>query len=326
MAKRTRRIRSVKEELLTKSREAMLCAVQIFNNPNIQFKSENFIVLSNIAWMYLLHAFYREKNIQYRYYKMAGTRKRFDKTKKGAYKYWELERCLNCDESPIDNVTSSNLKFLIGLRHEIEHQMTTKIDEYLSARFQSNCLNFNLYIKKLFGEKYGIDRHLSISLQFSTIDEEQANELKKFTDLPKNIASYINDFDDKLTEELYNDIRFSYRVLYVPKSANRKGQADKVIEFIPANTPEAEGLNKEYVLIKEKEKKKHLPSGIVQLMKAKGYENFNMYHHTHLWQTTNAKDPNKHLGVLVENTWYWYDNWVEIVENYCKENREIFTP
>ncbi|MDX1752075.1 MAG: DUF3644 domain-containing protein [Salinimicrobium sediminis] len=326
MAKRNRRIRSVKEELLTKSREAMLCAVQIFNNPNIQFKSENFIVLSNIAWMYLLHAFYREKNIEYRYYKMAGTRKRFDKTKKGAYKYWELERCLDCDESPIDNVTSSNLKFLIGLRHEIEHQMTTKIDEYLSARFQSNCLNFNLYIKKLFGEKYGIDRHLSISLQFSTIDEEQANELKKFTDLPKNIASFINDFDDKLTEELYNDIRFSYRVLYVPKSANRKGQADKVIEFIPANTPEAEGLNKEYVLIKEKEKKKHLPSGIVQLMKAKGYENFNMHHHTKLWQTTNARDPNKHLGVLVENTWYWYDNWLEIVEKYCKENRERFTP
>ena len=129
MAKRIRRVKSVKAELLTKAREAMLSAVQIFNNPNIQFKSENFIVFSNIAWMYLLHAYYREKNIEYRYYRMAGNRKRFDKTKRGANKYWELERCINCDDSPIDDVTSYNLRFLIGLRHEIEHQMTTKIDD-----------------------------------------------------------------------------------------------------------------------------------------------------------------------------------------------------
>lgn len=297
----------------------MLSAVQIFNNPNIQFKSENFIVLSNIAWMYMLHAYYRDKNVEYRYFQMAGKRKRFDKTKRGAHKYWELERCLNCDDSPIDNVTSSNLRFLIGLRHEIEHQMTTKIDDYLSARFQSCCLNFNHYIKKLFGTKYAIDKHLSISLQFSTINDDQKDQLKEFKDLPKNIATYINDFDEDLSEELYNDIRFSYRVLYVPKSANRKGQADKVIEFIPADSPEAKGLNKEYVLIKEKEKKKYLPGHIVEMMKEKGYVKFSMHWHTQLWKEKDARNPNKNLGTSVEGYWYWYENWVKIVEDHCKE-------
>ncbi|WP_222845796.1 DUF3644 domain-containing protein [Flavilitoribacter nigricans] len=310
----------MKSELITKSREAMLSAVQIFNNPNILFKSESFIVLSNIAWMYLLHAYYRTNDIDYRYYKLVNTRKRYDKTKRGAYKYWELERCINEDKCPIDKVTTSNLRFLIGLRHEIEHQMTTRIDDYLSARFQSCCLNFNHYIKKLFGEKYAIDKHLSISLQFSTLNEEQTDQLKEFTDLPKNIATYINDFDEELTHEMYNDIRFSYRVLYVPKSANRKGQADKVIEFIPANSPEAKGLNKEYVLIKEKEKKKHLPSKIVERMREKGFTEFKMHHHTELWKEKDAKNPDKHLGVTVEGAWYWYDNWVGIVEEHCKKN------
>ena len=244
MPNRNRRIKSIKSELLTKSREAMLSAVQIFNNPNIQFKSESFIVLSNIAWMYLLHAYYRENGIEYRYFDMVNIRRRFHRTKKGAYKYWELERCLNNKNSPIDKATASNLRFLIGLRHEIEHQMTNKIDDYLSARFQSCCLNYNHYIKTIFGQQYAIDKHLSISLQFSTINEEQTNKLKEFTDLPKNIATYINNFDENLSDALYNDIRFSYRVFYVPKSANRKGQADKVIEFIPANSPEAKGLNK----------------------------------------------------------------------------------
>lgn len=324
MTTRNRRVKSVKAELITKSREAMLSAVQIFNNPNIQFKSENFIVLSNIAWMYLLHAYYKDQKIEYRYYQMAGTRKRFDRTKRGAYKFWELERCLNIGESPIDNVTSSNLRFLIGLRHEIEHQMTNKIDDYLSARFQSCCLNYNLYIKKLFGEKYAIDKHLSISLQFSTIDDEQKDQLKEFTDLPKNIASYINAFDDELSEELYNDIRFSYRVLYIPKSANRKGQADKVIEFIPADSPEAKGLNKEYVLIKEKERKKYLPKHVCEVIKDKGYPKFSIHYNTMLWQKNDGQNPAKNFGTLVEGKWYWYESWLKFVEEYCKKNKEKY--
>ena len=302
----------------------MLSAVQIFNNPNIHFKSENFIVLSNIAWMYLLHAYYRDEGIEYRYHQLNGSRKRFDRTKRGAYKFWELERCLNTNESPIDNVTSSNLRFLIGLRHEIEHQMTTKIDDYLSARFQSCCLNYNFYIKKIFGEKYAIDKHLSISLQFSTIDEPQKEKLKEFNDLPKNIASYINAFDDELTDELYNDIRFSYRVLYIPKSANRKGQADKVIEFIPADSPEAKGLNKEYVLIKEKERKKYLPKHICTIMKSKGYKRFKIHHNTHLWQLNDAQNPAKNFGTLVEGKWYWYESWVKFVEEHCEKNKKSY--
>lgn len=47
-------------ELVKKAREAMLTAVQIHNNPQIDFKSELFIVTTIIAWTYLLHAHYRK--------------------------------------------------------------------------------------------------------------------------------------------------------------------------------------------------------------------------------------------------------------------------
>ena len=104
MTKRKRKIGSIKTELLVKSREAMLTAVQVFNNPNIQFKSESYIVLSIISWTYLLHAYYRANKIEYRYYKQTGRRRRFDKTKRGAFKYWELERCLNDDNCPIKQI------------------------------------------------------------------------------------------------------------------------------------------------------------------------------------------------------------------------------
>ena len=44
-----RKLWSVKNELAVKSREAMLSAVQVYNNPNIQFKAETFIVLAVIS-------------------------------------------------------------------------------------------------------------------------------------------------------------------------------------------------------------------------------------------------------------------------------------
>ena len=72
----------------------------------------------------MLHAYYRSNGIDYRYYHYAGKRKIYDKTKYGAYKHWELERCLTEKDCPLDGDSITNLRFLIGIRHEIEHQMT----------------------------------------------------------------------------------------------------------------------------------------------------------------------------------------------------------
>jgi hypothetical protein len=320
MTKRIRRIGSIRTELITKSREAMLTAVQIFNNPSIQFKSESFIVLAIIAWTYMLHAYYRTKGIDYRYYVDRGKRKKFDRTKNGAFKFWELARCLNDHQSPIDKVTKTNLFFLIGLRHEIEHQMTTKIDDYLSARFQACCLNYNQYIKQLFTSVHGIDKHLSFSLQFSTIGDDHIKQLREFTDLPPNIASYVNGYDSALSGEEFHDERYSYRIFYVKKSANHMGQADKVIEFVPADSPEAERLNRELVLIKEREKQKYLPSQIVEILIGEGYSSFSLHRHTQLWKERGAKEKSSSYGVKVAKTWYWYESWLNEVRKYLKEN------
>lgn len=325
MNKRIRKVGSIRNELIAKARESMLSAVQIFNNPNILFKSESFVVLSIISWTYLMHAHYRGNKIDYRYYSIGGKKKIYDKTKKGAFKYWELERCLNDSDSPIDKVTTDNLKFLIGLRHEIEHQMTTRIDDYLSARFQACCLNFNHYIKELFGPDMGIDRYLSFSLQFSSIAEPQAKQLQQYSDLPDNISSYIINFDDTIPDEEFNDSRYSYRVMYIPKTVNKKGQADKVIEFIPADSPEAKGLNKEYILIKDREKPKFIPSEIIKRIKEMGFSNFTMHQHTLLWQSLDAKNSSKGFGVMVSKTWYWYESWLLQVKQYCEQHKNEFS-
>jgi hypothetical protein len=323
--RRIRRIGSIKSELVCKSREAALAAVQIFNNPNISFKAESYIVLMIIAWTYLLHAYYRSQKIEHRYFSAQGKRRKFDRTKKGAYKYWELERCLNDQNSPIDKDTANNLHFLIGLRHEIEHQMTTRIDDLLSARFQACCLNYNHYLKKLFANQDGIDKHLSFSLQFSNISTEQKDMLAEHVGLPKHIQSYVQDFDSNLNDEEYASQRYAYRILFVPKLANRRGQADRVIEFVKSDSKLADDVNRQYAVIKETEKTKYLPSQIVEMMKNEGYIHFNIHHHTKLWKEHKAKDPAKGYGTMVAGKyWHWYERWADVVRKHCQDNREVY--
>lgn len=322
MKKRVRRVGAIKNELLKKSREAALAAVQIFNNPNISFKSETYVVLMIIAWTYLLHAYFRDQKIEYRYYDQKGKRRNFHKTKHGAYKYWELERCLNDKKSPVDKDTANNLRFLIGLRHEIEHQMTSRIDDFLSARFQACALNYNEYVKKLFGADNGIEKHLSFSLQFSTITTEQKGLLEQYPSLPANIEGYISDFDAGLSDEEFSSTHYAYRILFIPKTANRKGQADRVIEFVKSDSPLAETVNKEYAVIRETEKKKFLPKQVVDLIKAEGFPLFSMHHHTELWKSMDAKNVAKGYGVMVAGkVWHWYESWVEEVRKQCRDNR-----
>ncbi len=318
---RVRTVGSVSNELLKKSREASLAGVQIFNNPAITFKSEIFVVLMVIAWTYLLHAYFRKQNVEYRYYRNAGERKRFDKTANGAFKYWELERCLNEKGSPVDSSASKNLRFLIGLRHEIEHQMTNRLDEHLSARFQACCLNYNDLIKRLFGDDFGVDKHLSFSLQFSSINAYQVDALKDATGLPSHIQAFIHAFDSELTEAEFNDPRFAYRVLFIPKTVNHKGQADQVIEFIRADSDLAKDVNKQYAVVKEIEKEKYLPKQVVELMQKGGFPRFTMHAHTVLWKLHDARNPGKRLGVQIVNTWYWYQTWVDLVKAHCLERQ-----
>ena len=321
---RVRRLYSIKNELLAKSREAALSAVQVFNNPLIKFKSETFIVLMIISWTYLLHAYYRSKKIEYRYFDKKSNRRRFLRTKNGAYKYWELERCLNDENCPIDRNTSNNLRFLIGLRHEVEHQMTLNLDNYLSGRYQACCLNYNEYIKKLFGNDNSIDKYLTYSLQFVELSINQIEGIQTEDNVPNRLKNYITEFDGQLAHEEFNSPQYSYRLLFKRKLVGRAGQADKVIEFIDPNSELAKQIDKEYWVQKEVERIKYLPRQIVKLMNEEGFSKFNMHHHTQLWKEIDAKNPGKGYGIQVISTWYWYERWIEEVRNHCNNNRERY--
>ncbi len=321
MAKtRNRRLWSLKRELLTKSREAALSAIKIFNDPLINFKTETFIVLMIIAWTYLLHAYYRSKKIEYRYYNIGKNGKKvFNRTKHNAYKYWELERCLNEKECPVDLDTGNNLRFLIGLRHEIEHQMTRSLDNFLSGRYQACAINYNEYARLLFGEKYGIDQHLAYSIQFLSLTVEQIGVIAPEGEIPLGLKTYIFNFDKQLTYDEYNSPKYSFRLLFKKKLVNHPGQADKVVEFIDPNSDLAKTIEKEYWVKKEVERPKFRAKDVVAEVRKAGFTKFRVSpEHVNMWKAEDAKDPAKGYGVEVQGAWYWYENWIQKCIELCK--------
>ncbi len=305
------------DELVIKAREAMLNAIQGYNNPRAVFRSECFIVLAIIAWTYLLHWHFKKLGIDHRCRKDDGT---VLTTRHGAEKHWELESCLDNPECPLDEAVKANLRFLIAIRHEIEHQMTRRIDDTFSAKIQACSLNFNAALKNMVGERCGIDRDMSFAIQLSGIEREQRNMLLRDLKLPPNLLAVQEAFEGSLPDDIANDERYAWRVILVHKNTNSKGRADEVVEFIKPGS-EVEG-EIHRVLQKEVEKTKYRPSDIVAEARRQGFPRFNQHNHTLLVRELDARNPKKQWGAYIdlqEKDWRWYRPWLEEVLRRCTE-------
>jgi hypothetical protein len=180
-------------------------------------------------------------------------------------------------------------------------------------------MNYNDYVKKLFGARFGLDGHLTYSIQFVELTTEQLGGLKPEASIPERLRAYIADFDAALSHEEYNNPRFSYRLLFKKKLVNRPGQADKVIEFIDPNSDLAKQIDKEYWVKKEVERPKFRAKDVVREVQKAGFKKFRVNpEHVDFWKTEDAKNPGKGYGTEVQGTWYWYQSWIDRCLELCR--------
>ncbi|AHI81156.1 hypothetical protein BTJ_3918 [Burkholderia thailandensis E444] len=183
--------------------------------------------------------------------------------------------------------------------------MTRSLDNFLSGRYQACSLNYNEYVKKLFGKRYGLDSYLTYSIQFIELSEEQISGTSAHRQIPERLRAYVAEFDAALTHDEYNNPRFSYRLLFKKKLVNKAGQADRVIEFIDPNSELAKTIDKEYWVKKDVERAKYLPTRVVEEIRKAGFPKFRVQpDHVNLWKSEDAKNPSKGYGVQVEGAWY----------------------
>lgn len=259
-----------------------------------------------------MHAYYFKEKVRYH----------FDEVTPGSQnKLYELGKCLTLPECPLDKLTVSNLEYLIELRHEIEHRMAKGIDNAVSAKIQACAVNFDHNVAKLFGEEYRINSSLPFSIQLSGISLDQRKTMRARAGVPNVVETLNKAFQERLTLEEMNDLRFAYRVYLMPKTSNRPAGADEAVEFVHPNSEKGEELQ---MALKEVEKTKVLPSIVVKLMRQEGYRWFSQHHLTLFARSTQARDPKKALGIELANRWFWYESVLPVVRAYCeKRGKEL---
>jgi len=221
------------KKILDSSIDSALLAVEIYNKPRTPFKVENFISLMVIAWAKLFHAyFYHTKGNVFYYKRKNSTRyERID----GERKAWELKTCIN-KYGLLNEPIKANLDFFIKLRNKIEHRYISREDIGLDifGECQSLLYNYEKILVKLFGEEYVLNENLAFSLQFSRIrtTEQKIASKKMLSRDIKEIREFINKYRSELTEDVFNSLEYSIKLIQIPKILNNPKKNVPAIEFV----------------------------------------------------------------------------------------------
>jgi Protein of unknown function (DUF3644) len=183
-------------ERLIRAREAMILAVQIFNSAALNFKTEVFVVLANIAWTYLLHEYYTRKGV---------------KIIQDDGRSLLLSQMIEKPDCPLSEGVRNNLRVLKIIRDEVEHKMLGKSDLKWQPLFQACCLNFDKALRELFGDALTLASELAFALQFARMNVEQLAMLNKY-EIPSHIESLDARLAEGMTEDQQADLEYQFRV------------------------------------------------------------------------------------------------------------------
>lgn len=255
----------ITDRRIVSAREAMLGAVQLFNNPNSHFRINTFPVLAIIAWTYILHDFF-EKNGR--------------NILKNNGRAISLQSMLRKTDCPLTPPEKENLQKLIKIRNDIEHYQAVGADSVSILVFQACCLVFDRFLIEEYGEHRSISSEIGVALQFANLEFSQLTELSN-ADLPHKLKSLNKLLYDGVKEDIANDTAYAFRIVYTLDSAT-KGQAH--VRFL--NPESAEGKQIRDVLVKTDSGNKRYPykpkdvAKLVNKKLAATGHNFNIHHHS----------------------------------------------
>tara|TARA_R110002074_G_scaffold209933_1_gene378944 strand:- start:236 stop:1429 length:1194 start_codon:yes stop_codon:yes gene_type:complete len=301
------------DERLIRSREAMILAVNAFNNPAIAFKTEVFAMLACVAWTYLLHEYYDRKKV-----KIVG----------GDGRSLLLSQMIKRGEVPLTVGIKNNIAALIVIRDTVEHLLLAKSDAKWSPLYQACCLNYDKVICQMFGERLSLRNELAFAIQFSKLSIEQVVEIQKF-DVPAQIEALDARLNSDLTEEQRADLEYQFRVVYTLDNASK---SQSHMHFVHPESEEAEHVRN--VLVKYEladDGYPFRPSAVVKLVAKRSGRRFTAHNHTQAWHyfkvrpKISAKQPHvtdrNYCVFHKAHKDYTYSlSWVEFLSEQWKSN------
>ena len=216
------------------ARQTMVSAVQQFNNPYRACRLESFLVLSIMAWTYLLQAVCEEEDIPMYKNKHYSSLRELLKMEKLNQKFTKGAR--------------DNLEYILDLRNEVSHSSGYTIPDNMICKIQACCFNFNEYLVKFFGKKRSLEQVFDIALQFASISKEQASSLFE-QEVSKKLVTFDTEYDNKLDEDVLKSKDYQFTVTFILVSRDNSKKAQKAFEFIKPES--AKGKEIETIVLKE---------------------------------------------------------------------------
>lgn len=323
---------SIKRQLLKKGKDAVLLAIEIYNKPNVEFRSGGYIVLMMIAWSALLYAVLSKRKINC-----------FERTQNNRIVYVNDEpkvlslnelvsKCFANSNDPI----RLNLELFIPLRDKLEHRNYPQLDNEIFGECQALLMNFEDVYTEEFPKEPPLKQNLLYALQFSKMNPpEELEALKsKFSKDYLKLVTFIRDYRGRIPEEVWESQKFSIRLYLIPKVGNNIHSDDIAVEFIkydPTKVEEVKKIKQLGVLIKEKTVEKLVPSqgiyhfkpkGIVDLVSSAIGKQFKIWMHTNAWKFFKARPSENSEGFQTKyclfdtahRDYVYSEKWVQMLK------------
>ena len=288
------------EAQVRKAVEVFKTAILVYNSITLSTRSETFIVLSVIAWTYLLHARLIGESVTPIYKSADGTSVLVD----GQEKLWELGYCIERPEAALSVGEKSNLKYLIAIRNMIEHRSFEDINDALQAKIQANALNFLKYAKEKFGTKYDFSHDLAFAIQLQALTLQSANALKATAPVAKAVAAVNALLEAPMSEAEFNDPAYSLRVYVVPKVTNNLKNADQAVTYSPVGSDVQ-------MAIKHAERPKYRMTEAIKRLYDHHGLTISKHHFQQAWTVNDLKNPAKGLAIKLGGQWFWYQEGID---------------
>lgn len=284
-------------ELLNKSIESSVLAVEVYNKPTVQFRTGAFTSMMIIAWTSALHAIFERDSVTYYYKKRNGRFERIDGDKRA----WELLECLKQYEGEfLDEDVRANLKLFVKLRNKVEHRQMVTLDAHVAAECQALLLNLKAFLKAEFQIELLGDMGLYIPISvFSAkrVIPQSAEE--------KSVIQFVDRYRAALDPEVWEDTKYAFRAFLMPRIGNHQNSSDVTIEFLKLDgltAPQKERATRLATMVRDRQVPMRgdllKPGAIVTLVKER-HPQFTLNRFANSWKSlqvrppTNAEDPSE---------------------------------
>lgn len=325
------------ERLVIKSREAAIHGLDSYNRPITIFRTEGLTVMMVIAWRSLFHAIFERQGIYYFYTNDDGTPVITD----GEEKAWDLSKCVKEYYGEATNPVKANLEFIIGLRNRIEHRYVPALDLHVAGECQALVLNYDELLVEEFSDYYALRESLVFPIQTSNLrSSEQLEAIKRFQGKQYDeLRDYLEVYRSSLTDEIYQDPHYSFRVYLIPKIGNHQSSSDIAFEFVkydPLNPEDMRALEKQVTLIKERQVPvanagKYKPSQVALMVETQIGRPFSVYYHTKAWKMYGVRESGENPKACkikycqfdtVHRDYIYTQEWINFLADKLKNEEE----